>query len=618
MNKDINDKAQTIRMRLSKVREIMKKNSIDIYVVPTGDYHISEYAGDYFKEREFITGFTGSAGTAVISEDEAVLFTDGRYYVQSERQLEGTTIRLMRMGSEGVPTLTEYCRNMLKEGYTIGFDGRCVEAREGIQLRELANKAGAGCNYEFNAIEQIFTDRAEFPHGKAYYLAEKYSGKCIQDKLADVRKMMNRENADCHVIASLDDICWLYNIRGNDVHCNPVIMAYSCVYADRAVLYTDMDRLTDDNGIILNKLEQAGVLVEPYEDIYSDMAHITGGITNDKNYRILLDTKRINTRLYMIIDDNKSLEIIDKQNPEVLLKSIKNEIEIANLRNVHIDDGLAVTRFIFWLKDVVRKGERITEYDAAMYLDNLRSKIDDYMELSFDTISAYADNAAMMHYQAAKDNCAVLKDKGMLLVDSGGQYLRGTTDVTRTIALGEVTDEIKKCYTLTLKGMLNLANTHFLYGCTGYNLDIMARAPLWEQNIDYRCGTGHGVGYLLNVHESPNGFRWRHIQGVNDLAVLEEGMVTSDEPGVYVEGEFGIRIENEIIVVKDKENEYGSWLKFNMLTAVPVDLELVDKTYLNDKDIAQLNEYHKWVYETLSPYMKGQELELLKQSTREI
>ncbi len=605
-----------IKERLIQVRNIMKNSKVSLYVVPTGDYHISEYAGDYFKEREFITGFTGSAGTAVISMEEAVLFTDGRYYVQAEKQLKGSTIKLMRMGSEGVPTLVEYCRSKLGKNEKIGFDGRCVEAQEGIELRNVAYEAGAECDYEFNAIEKIYTDRAEFPHSKAYYLEEKYSGAGIREKLYEVRKAIKEKGADCHVIATLDDICWLYNIRGNDVHCNPVIMAYSCIYENSAVLYTDADRLNDNNNYILDKLSEAGVSVAPYESIYEDIQNMQP-MQHGKR-RVLLDSKRINTRLYMLAANNNNIEIIDRQNPEVLLKAIKNTTEIANLRDVHIDDGLAVTRFIFWLKDTVRSGKKITEYDAAMYLDKLRSGIKDYIELSFDTISAYADNAAMMHYQATEDNCAYLAAKGMLLVDSGGQYLRGTTDVTRTIALGPVTDEIKKCYTLTLKGMLNLANTHFLYGCTGYNLDIMARAPLWEQNIDYRCGTGHGIGYLLNVHEAPNGFRWRHIPGVNDLAVLKEGMVTSDEPGVYVEGQFGIRIENEIITVKDKQNEYGTWLKFNMLTAVPIDLELVDVTYLNEKDIQQLNEYHKWVYDVLSPYMTGAELERLKESTKEV
>lgn len=628
MEDKLQTNAKQIRERLDKVRAIMKDHNIDVYVVPTGDYHISEYAGDYFKEREYITGFTGSAGTAVISEDEAVLFTDGRYYVQAERQLMGSSITLMRMGSEGVPTLLEYCSSRLGSGKTIGFDGRCLEARQGIALRNAALEVKADCDYEFNAIEEIYENRAEFPHSRAYYLDEKYSGESIESKLERVREGMKKEKADCHIVAALDDICWLYNIRGNDVHCNPVIMSYSCIYKDRAVLYTDMDRLTANNGIILNNLEKAGVSISPYNQIYEDISLL--GTSTDINiqpdkqsavnneYRLLLDTRRVNTRLYMLAAANDNISIVDKQNPEVLLKSIKNKTELDNLRAVHIDDGLAVTRFIFWLKDAIRSGQTITEYMAAQYLDGLRSRISDYVELSFDTISAYADNAAMMHYQATEDNCARLMEKGMLLVDSGGQYLRGTTDVTRTIALGPVTDEIKKCYTLTLKGMLNLANAHFLHGCTGYNLDIMARAPLWEENIDYRCGTGHGIGYLLNVHEAPNGFRWKHIQGVNDLAVLEEGMVTSDEPGVYVEGQFGIRIENEIVVVKDKENEYGSWLRFDTLTAVPVELELIDKKYLNDKDIEQLNTYHKWVYECLSPHMEGEELEKLKQSTRAI
>lgn len=596
-----------ISRRLEAVRGIMKEKGVDIYVVVTGDYHISEYAGDYFKEREFISGFSGSAGTAVITSDTAVLFTDGRYFVQAEKQLSGTEYKLMRMGSAGVPALNEYCRELLKEGMTIGFDGRCVQAGQGIEFKKMAEFNKAHCNYSFDAIEQIYNDRAEFPHSKAFYLDTMYSGKTIKDKLTDVRCAMKDNMSDVHIIASLDDICWLFNIRGRDVHCNPVIMAYAAVYMDKTVLYTDIDRLDD----CIDKLIEAGVEVKPYNDIYEDIRSIAG-------HKVLIDKKRVNTRLYLYAKDNDKIELVEKENPEVLLKAVKNDIEITNLKNVHIDDGLAVTRFIFWLKKAVKSGQTITEASAAEYLDNLRSGIKDYIELSFDTISAYADNAAMMHYQASKDNCSTLKQEGMLLVDSGGQYMRGTTDITRTIALGEVTDEMKKCYTLTLKGMLNLANTRFLHGCTGYNLDIMARAPLWNENIDYRCGTGHGVGYLLNVHEAPNGFRWKHIQGVNDLAVLTPGMVTSDEPGVYADGRFGIRIENEIIVTEDKENEYGRWLKFEMLTMVPVDLDLVDVQYLNYKDIEQLNNYHKQVYNVLSPYMKGEELEQLVYSTREL
>lgn len=596
-----------ISRRLEAVRGIMKEKGVDIYVVVTGDYHISEYAGDYFKEREFISGFSGSAGTAVITSDTAVLFTDGRYFVQAEKQLSGTEYKLMRMGSAGVPALNEYCRELLKEGMTIGFDGRCVQAGQGIEFKKMAEFNKAQCNYSFDAIEQIYNDRAEFPHSKAFYLDTMYSGKTIKDKLIDVRCAMKDNMSDVHIIASLDDICWLFNIRGRDVHCNPVIMAYAAVYMDKTVLYTDIDRLDD----CIDKLIEAGVEVKPYNDIYEDIRSIAG-------HKVLIDKKRVNTRLYLYAKDNDKIELVEKENPEVLLKAVKNDIEITNLKNVHIDDGLAVTRFIFWLKKAVKSGQTITEASAAEYLDNLRSGIKDYIELSFDTISAYADNAAMMHYQASKDNCSTLKQEGMLLVDSGGQYMRGTTDITRTIALGEVTDEMKKCYTLTLKGMLNLANTRFLHGCTGYNLDIMARAPLWNENIDYRCGTGHGVGYLLNVHEAPNGFRWKHIQGVNDLAVLTPGMVTSDEPGVYADGRFGIRIENEIIVTEDKENEYGRWLKFEMLTMVPVDLDLVDVQYLSYKDIEQLNNYNKQVYNVLSPYMKGEELEQLVYSTREL
>lgn len=598
--------AKVIAGRLSKVRDIMKSEGVDIYVVVTGDYHISEYAGDYFKEREFITGFTGSAGTAVITQDDARLFTDGRYFVQAEKQIEGTGFSLMRVGAPGVMNVAQYCESIVKDGMSMGFDGRTMPAEEGIELSDICKKAGAGCLYDFDAIENIYEDRAEFPHSKAFYLDEEYSGESIISKLSRIRKYMDNKNADIHIMATLDDICWTFNIRGCDVECNPVIMAYSVITKDEAYIYTDKDRFDDKT---LAKFGEACVEVLPYDSIYEDITRMNG--------KVLIDKRRVNMRIYQLIQSGRDVEAVLSDNPAMLFKAIKNETEIRNLYSVHVDDGVAVTKFIFWLKKNVASGN-ITEADAAAYLDNLRSNIKDYIELSFDTISAYNANAAMMHYHADETNAAVLKPEGMLLVDSGGQYMRGTTDITRTIALGPVTDEIKMYYTLTLKGMLSLANAKFLKGCNGFSLDILARAPLWNVGMDYRCGTGHGIGYLLNVHESPNGFRWKHNPGKNDLAVIEEGMVTSDEPGVYIEGRFGIRIENEIVCQKDFDNEYGTFLKFDMLTVVPIDLELVDVNYLDDVDIERLNKYQERVYKTLESYFDGEEKNMLREATRPV
>ena len=417
---------------------------------------------------------------------------------------------------------------------------------------------------------------------------------------------MDNKNADVHIMATLDDICWTFNIRGRDVECNPVIMAYSVITKDNAYLYTDDDRFDDKTFAIL---EKAGVRIQPYDKLYDDIAGMSGNV--------LIDKKRVNMRIYKEVISAGNAEVVLADNPAMLFKAVKNETEIKNLYSVHVDDGVAVTKFIFWLKKNVASGN-ITEAGAAEYLDNLRSNIKDYIELSFDTISAYNANAAMMHYHADETNAVVLKPEGMLLVDSGGQYLRGTTDITRTIALGPVTDKMKMYYTLTLKGMLSLANAKFLKGCNGYSLDILARAPLWNVGMDYRCGTGHGIGYLLNVHESPNGFQWKHNPGKNDLAIIEEGMVTSDEPGVYIEGEFGIRIENEIVCQKDFDNEYGTFLKFDMLTVVPIDLELVDINYLDTVDIERLNNYQERVYKTLEPYFDGEEKVMLREATRPV
>lgn len=526
--------------------------------------------------------------------------------MQAEKQIEGTGFSLMKVGAPGVMNVAQYCESIVKDGMSMGFDGRTMPAEEGIELSDICKKAGAGCLYDFDAIENIYEDRAAFPHSKAFYLDEEYSGESIISKLSRIRKYMDNKNADIHIMATLDDICWTFNIRGCDVECNPVIMAYSVITKDEAYIYTDKDRFDDKT---LAKFGEACVEVLSYDSIYEDIARMNG--------KVLIDKRRVNMRIYQLIQSGRDVEAVLSDNPAMLFKAIKNETEIRNLYSIHVDDGVAVTKFIFWLKKNVASGN-ITEADAAAYLDNLRSNIKDYIELSFDTISAYNENAAMMHYHADETNAAVLKPEGMLLVDSGGQYMRGTTDITRTIALGPVTDEMKMYYTLTLKGMLSLANAKFLKGCNGFSLDILARAPLWNVGMDYRCGTGHGIGYLLNVHESPNGFRWKHNPGKNDLAVIEEGMVTSDEPGVYIEGRFGIRIENEIVCLKDFDNEYGTFLKFDMLTVVPIDLELVDVNYLDAVDIERLNKYQERVYKTLESYFDGEEKNMLREATRPV
>ena len=450
-------------------------------------------------------------------------------------------------------------------------------------------------------IDIIWKDRPAFPSSKAF---DAEYGQSSSDKIRCLRQ--NMKGADGHIAASLDDVCWLFNIRGRDIPCNPVIMAYGYISKEEAIIYTDIDRLPEN---VLSRFDEESIHVRPYEQIYCD-------IETFKGFKILIDLKRVNLCIYKELEKAGAC-IIEGQNPEVHMKAVKNSVEIRNLKDVHVEDGAAVTKFIYWIKKKVKNGEKVTEAQAARYLDSLRGQIQDFLEPSFDTISAYGANAAMMHYHAGDDS-SLIENRGMLLVDSGGQYLRGTTDVTRTIAMGELTQEEIDNYTLTLKGMLKLSGAHFLYGCTGYNLDILARASLWEKGIDYRCGTGHGIGYLLNVHEAPNGFRWRHVPGKNDLCVLEPGMVTSNEPGVYVEGKYGIRIENEIIVEKDYDNEYGTWLKFATLTLVPVELDAINVSLLQDEERNALNSYHSMVRDKLSPYFTGEELAWLNEATRNI
>lgn len=591
---------ETIVNRLSETRNMMKAAGVDVYMVCTNDYHMSEYTGDYFNEREFLSGFDGSAGTLVISAERAVLFTDGRYFVQAKKQLDGTSIQLMAMGCAGVPELEDYCVDEVPEGGVIGMDGRMVSAVLGLDIEDRIKSKSATINYEFNPTLTLWRDRPSFPASKAFNAV---FGQTSRGKIEELRGKFG--DADGIVLATLDDICWLYNVRGRDVACNPVIMSYAYITKNAAYMYTDSDRLPED---VINELSQNDIIIEPYDEFYDDLTRING--------RIMVDYKRVNLCIYKKLEA-AGATIIRHTNPTVLMKAVKNQCELDNLTDVHIEDGAALTHFICWLKKSVDEGASLTEAEAAEYLDGLRAEISDYIEPSFDTISAYGANAAMMHYHAG-NNSAPVKKGGMLLVDSGGQYMRGTTDVTRTIALGDISSECKRHFTLVLKGMLRLTHAHFLEGCSGYSLDILAREPLWEEGMDYRCGTGHGVGYLLNVHESPNAFRWKYVPGRTEHCVLEPGMVTSNEPGVYIEDAYGIRTENEIVVEKDYENEYGTWLRFRTLTCAPIDLDAVDVTLLSENERAWLNEYHEWVRQKLTPYFEGNELEWLEKATRAV
>lgn len=595
-----------ITERLAALRKEMAKRNISIYVVPTADFHESEYVGEYFKARKFITGFTGSAGTAVITMEEAGLWTDGRYFVQAEKQLQGSTVTLYRMGEEGVPTVNEFIEQKLKEGGTIGFDGRVVNTRWGLQLKEIAKKKNGALYVEEDLMDLIWKDRPALAKTPMFILEEKYSGKSTKTKLEELRAAMEKEGADTHILTSLYDIAWLLNVRGNDIECVPVVLSFLILTKTDCTWFLQEEILTDEIRAYLNENH---IKTRPYEEVYAAAAELPA------DAKVLLDRACVNYRICNNLKD--SITIVDGANPTELMKAIKNPVEVDNTRAAHVKDGVAFTKFMYWLKQNIGK-EKITEISASDYLEKCRREQEGLIELSFNTISAYGPNAAMMHYSATPESDAELKPEGFLLVDSGGHYYEGTTDITRTIALGSITDEMRLHFTTVCRSNLNLANAKFLYGCSGLNLDILSRGPLWQMGIDYKCGTGHGVGYLLNVHEGPNGFRWRVVPERHDNGTLEEGMITTDEPGVYLEGKYGIRTENELVCHKAEKNEYGQFMEFENITYAPIDLDAIDPDEMTGTERKLLNDYHKKVYETISPYLTVEEKEWLKKYTRAI
>lgn len=589
-----------IKDRIEKLRNLMKKKNIDYYIVPSGDFHQSEYVSDYFKARAYITGFTGSAGTALIGMNKAILWTDGRYFIQAEKQLEGSGVELYKMRIPGWPTLDEWLMDNMKEGETLGFDGKLFSANEYKEFKKIEDKKNIKISMDKDLIGEIWMDRPELPKDKIFIHDTKYCGKSAKEKINKVRNEMSKLGGQTYVISSLDDIAWLYNIRGNDVKDTPVALSYAIVNENEAKLYIDKNKVSDNDE---KALKSEGIIIKGYEDIFKDIESI--------DTSTILDPNKISGYIYKTIV--KNVKVIEGINITTKLKAIKNYTEIQSLKNCQIKDGVAMVRFFKWLKETVGK-EKITELTVSDKLLEFRSMGDLFIEESFGTIAGYKDHAAMMHYSATEESAYELDKEGILLVDSGGQYLDGTTDITRSFILGNITEEEKRDFTLVLKSHIGLMKAKFLEGTTGSNVDILARSALWNEGIDYKCGTGHGVGFFLSVHEGP-----QTIRPIPNTVELEPGMILTNEPGVYKEGKHGIRTENVMLVVTDKSSEeFGKFYKFEVMSYCPIDLSGIEISLLSDDEKQWLNDYHAETYRKLSPYLNEDEKIFLKEETRAI
>lgn len=585
---------------LEKLREAMEKENIDYYIIPSSDSHQSEYVAEHFKGREFISGFTGSAGVLLVGLKEAFLWTDGRYFIQAERELNGSGISLIKMRTPGYPTIEEWIKKNIKSKKTLGFDGRLFSVNQYKGFLDISKENNFSINMDNDLLKNIWEARPELPKSKIFLHREAYSGKYASEKLQEVRKHMKEKDAKNYIISSLDDIAWLCNIRGNDVKFNPVALSYVLINENYANLYINNAKIDDNTK---EKLKNEGFEIYEYDEIEEHVKLIED--------RTIIDPNKLNAKIYSCLSSD--VKVINEMNITTKLKAIKNEVEIANTEKSQVRDGVAMVKFIKWLKDNLGK-EKITEISASKKLTEFRSKGENYKGDSFGTIAGYKEHAAMMHYSATEATDYEIKQEGMFLVDSGGQYLDGTTDITRTFILGNITEEEKRDFTLVLKGHIALSTAKFLKGTTGVNLDILARRPLWNYGIDYKCGTGHGVGYFLNVHEGPQG-----IRPEGNSTVLKPGMIITNEPGVYKEGKHGIRIENTLLVVKDiNSEEFGEFYKFKTISYCPIDLNGVVIEMLTNEERDWLNNYHKIVFEKLSPYLNDEEIEFLKVQTREI
>lgn len=593
-----------IKERIEKLRRLMADRKIDMYVIPTADFHQSEYVGEHFKARKFITGFSGSQGTAVITKDDARLWTDGRYFLQASQQLEGTGVLLMKMGNPGVSTICEYIKEALPQNAVLGFDGRVVSMSEGVGYYDIVDVKGGKIVYDCDLIDEIWTNRPPLSKEPAFYLDIKYTGETTESKLKRVREAMKKAGANKHILTTLDDICWILNVRGNDIEFFPLLLSYAVITIDKMELYIDGTKLDDK---IKTAFAKDNVIIHPYNDIYEDIKKL------NHDDVVLLDSGRINYALYNNIPPK--VKKVDERNPEILFKAVKNNVEIENICKAQLKDGVAHVRFMKWIKENVGK-IKITELSASAKLDEFREQMGNFIRPSFEPIVAFGQHGAIIHYSATEETDVEIKPGCFLLTDTGAGFYEGSTDITRTYALGDVPAIMKEHFTLVLISNLRLGVARFKYGVNSTNVDIITRTPFWERDLDYNHGTGHGVGYLLNIHEGPSGIRWRSMP--MDNQPFEAGMVITDEPGLYIDGSHGIRLENELLVVNGTKNEYGQFMHFEPITFIPMDLDAVDKSIMTAEDVKLLNDYHKAVYEKLSPMLNDEEKEWLKKYTREI
>ena len=594
----------TVPERLAALRKLMREKNIDVYVVPTADFHQSEYVGEHFKARKFITNFSGSAGTAVITLNDAKLWTDGRYFIQAAKQLEGTTVTLMKMFEPGVPSVNEYLEEILQAGQTLSFDGRVVSVGEGDEYAEIAKKKGAKVDYQEDLIDEIWTDRPPLSEELAFFLEEKYTGESTASKLARIRKEMEEAGCDAHIVSTLDDTCWTLNIRGNDIEFFPLVLSYAIIKKDSFELYID-ERKLDDNLKALLKKE--GVNLHPYNAIYEDVKQLPTGTT------VMVDKSKLNYAIFNNIP--ASVHVVNKRNPAILMKALKNPVEIENIRKAQIKDSIAHLRFMKWLKENVGK-IRITELSASEKLDEFRKEMGNFIRDSFEPISSFGPHSAIVHYCSSPETDVEFKEGTLYLSDTGAGFYEGSTDITRTFALGEVPQNMKDDFTLVAISNLQLGSAKFLQGCSGLTLDILARKPFWDRDMNFNHGTGHGVGYLLNIHEGPAGFRYKYRAG--EVEEIQEGMIITDEPGLYIEGSHGIRLENELLARKGVKNEYGQFLYFEAITLVPFDLDAINPDMMSEENKKLLNDYHAKVYEVIAPHLNDDEKAFLKKYTRAI